>query len=294
MKHWLIACVAIPFAVRALAAVTPEQAEEFFSGRGALEFPAPSREPASFPASAPAAASKAKKLIYTIVKVHPHDTAAFTEGLFFHDGYLYESVGMEGQSEVRKVDVNTGRVVSAAVSPDKVFGEGVALAGARLIQLTYTEGRAFVYDFATMRLTGEFQYKGEGWGLTTDGLTLIMSDGSDSIAFRDPETFAARRKVRVTLNGKAVKNINELEYVEGAIWANVWKDDRILRIDPASGRVTGVLNMAGLLDKKIQLSLPEPDEDVLNGIAYDPASGHFFVTGKCWPSLYEIAVSEGD
>jgi glutamine cyclotransferase len=234
------------------------------------------------------------ELSYTIVKIYPHDTAAFTEGLFWHGGYLYESVGMEGQSEVRKVDLKSGKAVQTAVSPDKVFGEGVALVGERLIQLTYKEGRAFVYDFATLRLLGEFHYSGEGWGLTTDGKNLIMSDGSDLITYRDPATFAARRRIRVKLDGKSVKDLNELEFVEGSIWANIWKSDRILRIDPASGRVTGVLDMAGLLAKTgvKQSQLTEPEEDVLNGIAYDPASGHFFITGKCWPSLFEIKIDD--
>jgi glutamine cyclotransferase len=282
MRPWLLAgCLAIPLAVRAQTPVSPDNAD-VFGGKASLAVP-------SSPAKLPA-----RHLSYTIVAVHPHDTAAFTEGLFFHDGYLYESVGMEGQSEVRKVDLNSGKAVQTAVSPNKVFGEGVALVGRRLIQLTYTEGRAFIYDFAAMRLTGEFHYAGEGWGLTADGKSLIMSNGGDSLTFRDPATFAIRRRVRVTLDGRPVKDLNELEFVEGSVWANVWKTDLILRIDPASGRATGVLDMAGLLEKSgvEQSQLTEPDEDVLNGIAYDPASGHFFVTGKCWPSLFEIKIDD--
>jgi glutaminyl-peptide cyclotransferase len=277
MRFWLAAGVL--FAAFAVRAQTPE---DIFSGKAALAVPP---APASLPAM---------KLAYTIVKIYPHDTAAFTEGLFWHDGYLYESVGMEGQSEVRKVDLKTGKAVQTAVSPDKVFGEGVVLFGDQLIQLTFTEGRALVYDFSTMRLTGEFHYAGEGWGLTTDGKSLIMSNGSDLITYRDPSTFAARRRIRVKLDGKSIKDLNELEFVEGNIWANIWKNDLILRIDPASGRVTGVLDMAGLLARTgvKQSQLTEPEEDVLNGIAYDPASGHFFVTGKCWPSLFEIKIDE--
>jgi glutaminyl-peptide cyclotransferase len=282
MSLWPLAvCLLAAFPAGAQTPVSPEHAEDVFSGRGPLAIPAA------------LAARPARKLSYTIVAIHPHDPAAFTEGLFWRDGFLYESVGMEGQSEVRKVDLHTGRVLHAAVSPDKVFGEGIALVGDKLIQLTFTEGRAFVYDFAALRLTGEFRYSGEGWGLTTDGKNYIMSDGSDSISFRDPATFAVRRRVRVTLDGRPVKDLNELEFVEGAIWANIWKSDRILRIDPVSGRVTGVLNMTGLLAKSgMRLQLPEPEEDVLNGIAYDPASGRFFVTGKCWPALFEIKIGE--
>jgi glutaminyl-peptide cyclotransferase len=282
MNLWPLAvCLLTAFPAGAQTPVAPEHTGDVFSGRSPLAIP-----PA--PAARPA-----RKLSYTIVAIHPHDPAAFTEGLFWRDGYLYESVGMEGQSEVRKVDLNTGKVLQAAVSPDKVFGEGIALVGDKLIQLTFTEGRAFVYDFAGLRLTGEFRYSGEGWGLTTDGKSYIMSDGSDSISFRDPATFAVRRRVRVTLDGRPVKDLNELEFVEGAIWANIWKNDRILRIDPASGRVTGVLDMTGLLAKSgMRLQLPEPIEDVLNGIAYDPASGRFFVTGKCWPALFEIKIGD--
>jgi glutaminyl-peptide cyclotransferase len=267
-------------AAHAQTPVSPEQAIDLFNGAPSFAVP-----------PGPAAIA-ARRLSYTIVKAYPHDPAAFTEGLFWHEGFLYESVGLEGQSEVRKVDLNSGVVLQSAVSPNKVFAEGVTLAGGKLIQLTYTEGRAFVYDFATMRLTGEFHYSGEGWGLTSDGKSLIMSDGSDRLTFRDPATFAARRKVRVTWDGAPVKNLNELEFVDGAVWANIWKDERILRIEPASGRVTGWLDMSGLVGADARAKMPEPEEDVLNGIAYDPASGHFFVTGKCWPSLFEIKIDD--
>ena len=285
-----VVCLAFPFAARAQTPA-PERAQRVISDWGSLMLPPPAASPSAAPVEPPAAPA-AHKLAYTIVKVYPHDAAAFTEGLFWRDGYLYESVGLEGQSEVRKVDLKSGSVVQTAVSPNKVFGEGLTLAGGKLIQLTYTEGRAFVYDFATMKLTGEFRYSGEGWGLTTDGKSLIMSDGSDALTFRDPATFAPRRRVRVTLDGAPVKNINELEFAGGMIWANVWKDNRILRIDPAVGRVTGVLDMTGLIPDDVRAKMPEPEEDVLNGIAYDPATGHFFVTGKCWPSLFEIKIGD--
>ncbi len=247
MKRLLIAgCLVIPLSSQAQIAVSPgRSADDFFNGRGSLVLPAPAASPLAESAEPPAP-PPARKLSYAIVKVYPHDPNAFTEGLFWHGGFLYESVGMEGQSEVRKIDLKSGKVVQSAVSPDKVFGEGVTLVGDKLIQLTYTEGRAFVYDFATMRLKSEFHYKGEGWGLTTDGKNLIMSDGTDALTFRDPATFAARRRVHVKLDGAPVANINELEYVRGAVWANIWKDDRILRIEPASGVVTGVLDMTGL------------------------------------------------
>ncbi|MFI5349892.1 MAG: glutaminyl-peptide cyclotransferase [Elusimicrobiota bacterium] len=272
--------LAVPLSAHAQTPIMPANSEALFPSGASLAIP----EPLS--------SRPARKLTYTIVNVFPHDTAAFTEGLLWHEGYLYESVGMEGQSDVRKVDLKSGRVVQSSVIPDKAFGEGLALIGDKLIQLTFTEGRAFIYDFATMRLTGEFRYKGEGWGLTTDGKNLIMGDGSDALTFRDPATFAARRRIRVTLDGRRLKNINELEFVDGAIWANIWKDHRILRIDPSSGRVTGWLDMGGLLNDGERAQLIEPVEDVLNGIAYDPASGHFFVTGKCWPVLFEIKIDE--
>ena len=283
---WLLAA---PLATHAQTNVSSERLDLFFSGQAALEFSPSENAPPVAPAER-GAAPKARRLSYTIVKTYPHDTAAFTEGLFWHDGFLYESIGIEGQSQVRKVDLNSGKVVQAAVSPDKVFGEGLARIGRRLIQLTYTEGRALVYDFDALRLTGEHHYTGEGWGLTTDGASLIMSDGGDALIFRDPDTFAPRRRLRVAMDGRPVKNLNELEFADGHIWANIWKSERIVRIDPASGRVTGFLDMTGLLRPGVKLA--EPEEDVLNGIAYDPKSGHFFVTGKCWPSLFEIAIGD--
>jgi glutaminyl-peptide cyclotransferase len=263
--------------------------ENFFNGHGEMNLPPAPAPPAGAPAPGQDA-SFARKLSYRLVKIYPHQRDAFTEGLFWEGGVLYESVGLEGQSQVRKVDLKSGKVLQSTASPDKVFGEGLALVGGWLFQLTYTEGRALVYDAATLRLLGEFQYAGEGWGLTTDGRDLIMSDGTDTLTYRSAADFKEVRKVRVTLDGKPVKNLNELEYVEGRIWANIWKKDRILRIDAATGRVTGVLDLTGLRVRAADL--PEPEEDVLNGIAYDPATGHFLVTGKCWPSVFEIEIKE--
>lgn len=280
----MLARLGAAFAVVSLAAAAARaqpDLDAFFNGRGSLELPQPPR--ASVPGRA---APSAAKLSYRIVRKYPHRRDAFTEGLFLKDGALYESVGLEGQSQVRKVELSSGKVLRSADAPDRVFGEGLAVVDGWLFQLTYTEGRAVVYDFETFRVLGEFQYTGEGWGLTTDGRALIMSDGSDALTYRDASTFASGRRVNVTLDGAPLKDLNELEYARGRIWANVWKETRIVRIDPATGRVDGILDLAGL--RASDASLPEPDEDVLNGIAYDRATGHFFVTGKCWPSLFEL------
>lgn len=251
--------------------------------------PAPSPEPYTSPVTDVAAVQAMFKdqapLAYTVVKSYPHDKSAFTEGLFWHDGRFYESTGLQGESELRQVDVNSGAVLKSVVVPSQVFAEGLALAGNRLIQLTYKEGRALVYDLDTLKKVDEFRYFGEGWGLTFDGESLVMSDGSSTLTFRDPRTFQARRTVSVTVDGKPLADINELEFIGGQIWANVWLTDIIVRIDPGSGRVTGHLNLAGILGPGVRMA---DENDVLNGIAYDPGSGHLFVTGKRWPRLFEL------
>ncbi|MCS7191221.1 MAG: glutaminyl-peptide cyclotransferase [Fimbriimonadales bacterium] len=219
---------------------------------------------------------------YRIVNTFPHDKNAFTQGLEFHNGYLYESTGLQGQSSLRKVELRTGRVLQIHRLPYEYFAEGITIFGDRIYQLTWQNGVCFVYTLNNFRQVTQFRYYGEGWGLTNDGKHLIMSDGSETITFRDPETFVEVRKIMVRALGKPVKNLNELEYIEGEIWANIWHSDMIARIDPQTGVVKAWVDMEGL---------PVPNrgiEDVLNGIAYDRQNKRIFVTGKNWSKLFEI------
>lgn len=220
---------------------------------------------------------------YEVVASWPHDRGAFTQGLVYNDhGTLYESTGLNGRSSLREVDLQSGAVRRRVDVAEPYFAEGLTELDGRLYQLTWQHQRGFVYDAATFARTREFSYTGEGWGLTDDGHSLIMSDGTNAIRFLDPETFAVRRTIRVLRDGQPLRNINELEYIDGQIYANIWLTDYIARIDPASGFLTGWIDMRGLLP---------PDggnADVLNGIAWDAASGRIFVTGKLWPRLFEV------
>ena len=222
---------------------------------------------------------------YQVIAEYPHDPGAYTQGLVFIDGTLYEGTGRNGESSLRRVDLETGEVLQSVELDEEHFGEGIAVIGDRIYQLTWQTGTAFVYDRETFALLETFSYTTEGWGLTTDGQRLIMSDGSSRIVFRDPATFAEVGAIDVRDGDMPVSNLNELEYINGEIWANVYQTDRIVRIDPASGAVTGWIDLAGLLPRD------EPgneDAEVLNGIAYDAESGRLFVTGKYWPKLFEI------
>ncbi len=221
---------------------------------------------------------------FRVVNTFPHDPRAYCQGLVFDGGRLHESTGRYGESSVRTVELETGKVLHKTVLPQELFGEGLALVGERLIQLTWNEGVARIYDRNTLKPLDQFEYDGEGWGLVFDGHDLIQSDGSDTLLFRDPQTFAERRRVHVREEGRPVTRLNELEWVEGEVWANLWKSDRIARIDPQSGEVRGWIDLTGLFDRR---SIPDEDA-VLNGIAYDPASKRIFVTGKLWPKLFEI------
>ncbi len=214
-----------------------------------------------------------------------HDSDAFTQGLVFHQGRLLESTGLYGESTLREVDLETGQVLRSVAVPETYFAEGLTLFGDQLVQLTWKEGRGFVYRLEDLAPTAEFVYPGEGWGLTHDGGRLIMSDGTSRLHFLDPSTFAVVGTLEVADSAGPVQHLNELEWVRGEVWANVWLTDRIARIDPASGRVLGYLDLAGLLPEAERLS---GQVDVLNGIAYDPASDRIFVTGKLWPRLFEI------
>ncbi len=223
---------------------------------------------------------------YEIVHTYPHDRYAFTQGLFYLDGYLYEGTGLEEQSSIRKVKLETGEVLQKRDLPGQYFGEGIVNWKDRLIELTWKAEAGFVYDLATFAPRSEFRYPGEGWGLTQDGKRIIMSDGSSQLRFWDPETLKETGRITVTDQGRPVKDLNELEWVKGEIYANVWQTDRIVRIDPRTGNVTGWIDLAGLLTPADRAETPEGD--VLNGIAYDAQRDRLFVTGKRWPKLFEI------
>ena len=226
---------------------------------------------------------------YRVVNEYPHDREAFTQGLVYIDGVLYEGTGSGNAnnriSSLRMVDLESGEVERSITIDKDYFGEGIAVIGDRIYQLTWRSHVGFVYDRETFDQVATFGYPNEGWGLTTDGERLIMSDGTSKLVFRDPRNFLKTGEVEVRDGDQPVVNLNELEYVEGEIWANVWQSDFIARIDPASGRVTGWIDLSGLLAEEDREGEPV---DVLNGIAYDPATGRIFVTGKLWPKLFEI------
>lgn len=223
---------------------------------------------------------------YRVLHQYPHDSQAFTQGLVYLDGHLYESTGLNGQSTLREDDLESGRVVREVNVPSQYFAEGLTNWGSTLIQLTWKAHVAFVYDRATFRLLKTFHCPWEGWGLTQDGKHLILSDGSDTLYFLDPQTFREVRSIRVTANGRPVEQLNELEYIHGEIYANVWMTDKVARISPRTGKVLGWINLSGLLP-----SIEVRSRDaVLNGIAYDAAHNRLFVTGKLWPRLYQIQV----
>ncbi len=233
-----------------------------------------------------AAQAKAPLQAVKVVKSYPHDPQAFTQGLLYDGGFLYESTGREGFSSVRKVDLETGGVLKILRLSPVYFGEGLALVGTRLVQLTWLHGKGFVYDKETFRLEAEFDFAPEGWGLAYDGKRLILSDGSPELRFLDPATFKETGRLRVTDGGEPVERLNELEVVRGEILANVWMKNVIARIDPATGRVKGWLDLSAVVR-----ATPATDTDaVLNGIAYDAKGGRIFVTGKLWPKLYEIRI----
>ena len=231
----------------------------------------------------PPAGSKAPVSGYTVVHTYPHDPKAFTQGLEYRDGFLYEGTGLTKQSAIRKVELETGKVVQEERLNPAYFGEGITLTAGKLFQLTWQTKTGFVYDAKTFKLIRNFSYFGEGWGLTHDEAGLIMSDGTSTLRFLELTRFTERRRVKVIDIGVPVENLNELEMVKGEIWANVWKTDYIARISPRDGRVTGWINLKGLAG-----SSPLSADAVLNGIAYDSAKDRIFVTGKLWPQLFEI------
>jgi glutamine cyclotransferase len=224
---------------------------------------------------------------FRIVKEYPHDPQAFTQGLFWLDGHLWESTGQVGRSTIRKVRLEDGKVLQSVAIPPGRFGEGIAPWGMEIVSLTWQGGSGYRWDRRTLRQTGSFRYPGEGWGLTGNKRELIMSDGTAQLRFLDPKTLAERRRLTVTAAGQPLPRLNELEWVKGEIFANVWMTSRIARIDPATGVVKGWIEL-GPLAQRFQSD--DPDR-VLNGIAYDAAKDRLFVTGKNWPVLFEIALA---
>jgi glutaminyl-peptide cyclotransferase len=224
---------------------------------------------------------------YQIVHVYPHDPKAFTQGLQYVGGVLYEGTGQVGQSSIRRVELATGKVLQSRDVPAPHFGEGIAVWKNDLIELTWQTHVAFVYDRTTFQPKKQFTYPGEGWGLTQDATSLIMSDGSDELRVLDPVTFAERRRIKVTAAGAPLRNLNELEYVKGEIFANVWQTDYIARVAPDTGNVSAYIDLRGLLTPAERAGT-----DVLNGIAYDAEHDRLFVTGKWWPKLFEITVTK--
>jgi len=228
-------------------------------------------------------ASGIPEYTYQVVHTFPHDRHAYTQGLVYQDGVLYEGTGLEGESSIRKVKLETGEVLQKRDVPWPHFGEGIVIWKDRLLELTWQGQSGFIYDPATFTPKGEFQYAGEGWGLTHDGKRIIMSDGTSEIRFWDPETLKETGRITIRSEGQPVVKLNELEWVKGEIYANVWETDRIVRVNPANGNVVGWIDLTGIMTPR------ETDPgNVLNGIAYDAKGDRLFVTGKRWPKLFEI------
>jgi len=222
---------------------------------------------------------------YRVIHTYPHDNHAFTQGLLYLNGFLYEGTGQNAESSIRKVELATGKVLQQHDIPEAYFGEGIVNWKDRLIEITWTTQVGFIYDLATFQLKSQFQYPGQGWGLTQDGKRIVMSDGTPQIRFWDPETLAELGRINVTAAGVPVQDLNELEWVKGEIYANIWQTDRIARIDPNNGRVVGWIDCSGLLNPHDRVG---GEGAVLNGIAYDASTDRLFVTGKLWPKLFEI------
>jgi glutaminyl-peptide cyclotransferase len=221
-----------------------------------------------------------------IVKTYPHDPNAFTEGLLFRNGFLYESTGRNGQSAIREVNLRTGQVVREKALDSQYFGEGIVVWKNSLIQLTWRNEIGFVYDLKTFEPRSNFHYSGQGWALTTDGSRLIMSDGTTDLRILDPNTLNESGRIHVTCEGRTIGNINELEWVKGEVYANVWRTNVIVRINPTSGEIAGLIDLTDIAPP-----IAQPPENVPNGIAYDAAANRLFVTGKLWPNLYQIRLS---
>ncbi|AQR60406.1 glutamine cyclotransferase [Brevundimonas sp. LM2] len=260
--------IPVLFGVAALAAAT--------AGWAQAPAPAPVQAPDTRPAAPPV-------YDYEIVATYPHDPAAFTQGLIYRDGVLYESTGRH-PSSVRRVRLEDGVVLQKRDLPVQLFGEGLTDWGDRILSLTWQGGQGLIWDADDLAPAGAWTYTGEGWGLTRDATRLILSDGTPTLRFFDPETLTETGAVTVTYRGQPVPQLNELEFIDGEVFANVWQSDVVLRIDPATGVVTGVIDLSDLLPEPVA----NPSDDVLNGIAWDAAGRRLFVTGKNWPKLFEI------
>ena len=230
------------------------------------------------------ATDKTPTYTYEVKHIYPHDPAAFTQGLIFRDGALWESTGLHGSSSLRKVELETGRVLKKIDVPQQYFAEGMTVFHSHVYQLTWQTQKGFIYDPETFQQQGEFAYTGEGWGLTHDDQFLIMSDGTNRIRFIDPTTFETKRTISVVHDGQPLNELNELEYVKGEIYANIWQTDTVVRLDAQTGKILGLIDLSGLLPAADRT----PATDVLNGIAYDETNDRLFVTGKMWPKLFEI------
>jgi glutamine cyclotransferase len=225
---------------------------------------------------------------YEVVESYPHDPRAYTQGLVIYDGTLYESTGQYGESSLRKVELKKGKVKKKLDVPGQYFAEGMTILNRKIYQLTWQQGKCFIYDLKDFKLESEFAYEGEGWGLTNDGHLLILSDGTNQIRFIDPANFRVVRTVSVMENGQPLVDLNELEYINGEIYANVWKTDRIARIDPRTGRILAWIDLSGLRPQETMSN----GENVLNGIAYDTDHDRLYITGKRWPKLFEIRLKQ--
>jgi len=230
--------------------------------------------------------TKAPIAMINVINTYPHDPESFTEGLVYHKGYLYESTGLKGKSVLKKMEITSGKVIKEVKLAEEYFGEGMAILHNKIYQLTWRNQTGFIYDLLSFRQTGKFSYQGEGWGLATDGKILFMSDGSSLITCRDPVSFKIIRKIDVRDGNRRVDKLNELEFIGGEIWANIFMEDILARISPQTGQVLGWIDLSPLLSL-----LPDPGKiDILNGIAYDPEKARIFVTGKFWPKLFEIKI----
>jgi glutaminyl-peptide cyclotransferase len=235
----------------------------------------------------PASAIPPQEYTFAIVRAFPHDTFAYTQGLAYRDGFLYEGTGLNGRSSLRKARLETGEVIQHVDLGSEFFGEGITIVKDRVLQLTWKSGTGFVYDLSDFHLLRRFSYSGEGWGLATNGRELFLSDGTSELRVLDAETLLEKRRVKVHDGSTPVDQLNELEFVEGQIFANLWHSNRIARISPQTGDVVGWIDLTGLLSPIYRLE----SEAVLNGIAYDPIRKRLFVTGKLWPSVFEITIS---
>ncbi len=237
--------------------------------------------------AAPAQPIRPPQYGYEVVAIHPHDPGAFTQGLEFHDGVLFESTGRH-PSSIRRVRLEDGEVLQKRELDMQFFGEGLTLVGDRILSLTWQGGHGFIWNVDDLTPAGTFSYSGEGWGLTHDDTRVILSDGTPNLRFLDPVTLAETGSVPVTFMGRPLAQLNELEFIDGEVWANIWQTNFIVRIDPATGVVVGVINLTGLLPDPVA----NPSDDVLNGIAWDAENRRLFVTGKLWPKLFEIKLTE--